>query len=74
MVHRFGDDPASAGLRQLGFALVDVVTWLIELGVGLGCIAGGVAAVRTGRLRVVGILLLVAGTAASVHAVVALLS
>jgi hypothetical protein len=52
---------------------VDVVTWLIELGVGMGCIAGGIASVRTPRLRVVGVMLLVAGAAASIHAVVALL-
>ena len=31
----------------IGFAIVDVLTWVIELGVGLGCIAGGVAAART---------------------------
>jgi hypothetical protein len=58
----------------IGFAIVDVLTWVIELGVGLGCIAGGVAASRTPRLRIVGVVLLVAGAAACIHAAWALAS
>ena len=51
---------------------MDALTSVIELGVGLGCIAGGVAAMRTPRLRIVGVVLLVAGAAACVHALWAL--
>lgn len=49
-----------------------VLTWVVELGVGLGCIAGGVVAVRTPRRRLIGVVLLIAGAAAAVHAVSAL--
>jgi hypothetical protein len=52
---------------------VDVVTSVIELGVGLGCLAGGVVACRLPRYRLIGVLLVVAGLAASAHAVLALL-
>lgn len=46
--------------------------WVIELGVGLACLAGGVMVFRTQRMRVVGILLVLAGGAAAGHAVVRL--
>ena len=39
---------------------------------GIGCLAGGIVAIRTPRLRVVGVVLLVAGAAASIHAVTSL--
>lgn len=48
-------------------------TWIIELGVGLACLAIGVQALGARRMRVVGVLLLVAGIAATGHAVVQIL-
>jgi hypothetical protein len=51
---------------------VERATWVIELGVGLACLAGGVAAWPTPRLRLIAVLLLVAGLAAAGHAVVQL--
>ena len=53
---------------------MDVLTWLIELGVGIACVAGGLAAVGSPHLRLVGLLLIVAGAAAAVHAGIALIS
>lgn len=48
---------------------MDLVTWSIELAVGLACIAVAWALRRSsGFLRVVGSLLLVAGLAAVAHA------
>ncbi|MCI0637097.1 MAG: hypothetical protein L0206_24750 [Actinobacteria bacterium] len=44
----------------------------IELLIGLGCLAAAVPALRSARLRVFGALLLVAGAAAVVHALVRL--
>jgi hypothetical protein len=50
----------------------EAVTYTIELLVGLGCLAAAVPALRSTRLRVFGTLLLVAGAAAVVHALVRL--
>jgi len=47
---------------------VETITWTIELGVGLACLVVGSVAIRGGRLRVVGVLLVVAGLAAAAHA------
>jgi uncharacterized membrane protein len=47
---------------------VQTVTWLIELGVGLACLAIGVTALRSERLRLVGAIATIAGLAAVVHA------
>ena len=51
----------------------DTATDLIELLVGLGCLAAAVPALRTRRLLWLGAVLLLAGAAATVHAVVRLL-
>lgn len=61
-------------IRSDRFARVETVTWFIELGVGLACLAAAVLALRSPRLRVAGIMLLVAGIAAAVHATTRLLS
>jgi hypothetical protein len=44
------------------------LTYAIELAVGLGCVAAAVPALRTRRLRWLGVVLLVAGGAAIAHA------
>jgi hypothetical protein len=51
---------------------MDEVTWIIELGVGIGCLAGGVAALRVPSLRIVGVIALAGGAAAVIHAIAAL--
>jgi len=51
---------------------VVILTWLIELGVGLACVVVGGLAVRNPRMRLVGVVLVVAGLAAATHAVVRL--
>jgi hypothetical protein len=48
------------------------ITYAIELAVGLGCLAGVPAAWRGGRTRWLAGILLVAGLAAVLHAVLAL--
>ena len=48
------------------------VTNVVELAVGLGCLAAATGAWRRPQLRWVAALLLVAGLAAVIHAVVAL--
>ncbi len=53
---------------------MDVLIWIIELGVGAGCMVGGLATTRSTRLRVVGVLLTVAGVVAAVHAIASLTS
>lgn len=59
---------------MLGSAGVETVTWAIELGVGLACLAIGSVAIRGQRLRIVGVVLVVAGLAASGHAFVQLVT
>jgi len=44
------------------------VTHVIELAVGLGCVIAAIPALRQRRLRWLGVVLLVAGAAAVVHA------
>ncbi len=51
---------------------VETVTWLVELGVGIACLVVGAGAWRGGRLRIVGVVLIVAGLAAASHALVRL--
>ena len=51
----------------------DAPTFAIELLVGLGCLAGSVPAVRSRRMRWLGVVLLVAGAAATLHALVRLI-
>jgi len=53
---------------------VEAATWVIELGVGLACLVVGALALRNPRLRLVGVVLLVAGAAAAAHAVSQLLA
>jgi hypothetical protein len=48
------------------------VTWAIELGVGVACVAVAALAVQHPRLRLVGAVMLVAGVAAVTHAAVQL--
>jgi hypothetical protein len=50
------------------------LSYAIELAVGLGCVVAAVAALRTRRLRWLGVVLLIAGAAAIAHAVFRLLS
>ena len=50
------------------------LTYAIELAVGLGCVGAAVPALRTRRLRWLGIVLLVAGAAAIAHAAFQLVS
>jgi len=52
---------------------VETLTWAIELGVGIACLAVAALSLRHPRLRLVGAVLLVAGVAAAGHAVVQLL-
>ena len=59
---------------MLGSAGVDTVTWAIELGVGLACLVVGWVAIRGDRLRIVGVVLIVAGLAAGGHALVQLVT
>ena len=47
---------------------METATWVIELGVGLVCLLVAGLAVRNPRLRVIGVLLLIAGIAAAGHA------
>jgi hypothetical protein len=51
---------------------VETLTWVIELGVGVACLVIGIAAFRTGRLRIVGVVLVVAGVAAAAHGLISL--
>jgi len=53
---------------------VETVTWAIELGVGLACLVVGSAAIRRQRLRIVGVVLVVAGLAAGGHAIAQLIA
>jgi hypothetical protein len=62
------------GSAVLGSRGVRTVTWLIELGVGLACLAIGVTALRSERLRFVGAVVTLAGLAAAVHAGIQLAS
>ena len=50
----------------------ETITDVVELAVGLGCLAAGVGAWRRPQLRWVASLLLVAGLAAVVHSALAL--
>ncbi|MGH2539649.1 MAG: hypothetical protein ACRDGK_03935 [Actinomycetota bacterium] len=47
---------------------MEALTWVIELGVGVSCLAIAVPAFRSRRHRLVGLVLAVAGMAATVHA------
>ena len=47
---------------------METATWVIELGVGLACLVVAGLALRNARLRLVGVVLLVAGVAAAAHA------
>lgn len=47
---------------------METATWLIELGVGLACLVVAILALRNPRLRLAGVVLLVAGVAAAGHA------
>lgn len=51
----------------------ETTTDVIELLVGLGCLAAAVPALRTRRLVWLGVVLLVAGMAAAVHAMARML-
>ncbi|MEZ0233673.1 MAG: hypothetical protein ACAH81_01845 [Actinomycetota bacterium] len=53
---------------------METATWVIELGVGLACLLVAGLAVRNPRLRVIGVLLLIAGIAAAGHATLQLVS
>ena len=44
------------------------MTWAVELGVGVACLAVAALALRHPRLRLVGAVLLVAGAVAAAHA------
>ena len=52
--------------------MADAGTYVVELLVGLGCLAGAAATVRQPRLRWLGVVLALAGGAAVVHAVAGL--
>ncbi|HEX7247989.1 MAG TPA: hypothetical protein VF351_07810 [Actinomycetota bacterium] len=47
---------------------METAIWLVELGVGIACLAVGAVSLRGPRMRVVGALLLIAGLAAAGHA------
>jgi hypothetical protein len=53
---------------------VETATWVVELGVGIACLVIAALALRNPRLRVVGVMLVVAGVAAAGHAVWQLLT
>ncbi|HEY7659313.1 MAG TPA: hypothetical protein VIC58_01805 [Actinomycetota bacterium] len=50
------------------------LTDLVELAVGIGCLAGAAAAWRVRRLRWLAVVLAIAGMLAAIHAIVALAS
>jgi hypothetical protein len=52
--------------------MADIVTSVVELAVGLGCLAAAVGAWRRGGLRWLAALLVAAGVAATVHSAAAL--
>jgi hypothetical protein len=55
---------------------VDALTAIVELGVGVACVALGIAVARTrpaSAVRVLGAVIAVAGVVAAVHALAALL-
>lgn len=56
----------------LGSCAMDTVIALVELAVGLGCLAGGVGVFRMSGSRALATGLLIAGVAAVGHAMVAL--
>jgi hypothetical protein len=64
----------STARRAYPAAVDETLTYGIELAVGLGCVAAAVPALRTRRLRWLGVALLVAGGAATAHAAFRLLS
>jgi hypothetical protein len=65
------EDYGNGGPRTLlGSAAVETAIWVIELGVGLACLVLGLSALRTTRFWPVGIVLLIAGAAASGHALI----
>lgn len=47
---------------------METVIWLVELAVGLACLAVGGASMRVPSFRVAGIIVIVAGVAATLHA------
>ena len=49
--------------------MAGALTYVVELLVGLGCLAAAAATLRGSRTRWLGVLLLVAGVAAIVHAI-----
>jgi hypothetical protein len=51
---------------------VEAATWVIELGVGLACLLVAGLALGNPRMRVIGVLLLIAGIAAAGHATIQL--
>ncbi|HVF08307.1 MAG TPA: hypothetical protein VNC60_07010 [Actinomycetota bacterium] len=66
------DYETTRGAPLLPSADVETATWLVELGVGIACLALGAGAWRAGRSRIVGAVLIVAGLAAAIHALVQL--
>jgi len=52
--------------------MADAATYVVELLVGLGCLVGAAVTIRQPRLRWLGVVLAVAGLAATLHAVVEL--
>ena len=63
--------PATEPADCLG--MTEAVTYVIELAVGLGCLVAGAASLRQARLRLLGVLLLMAGAASAAHALARLL-
>ena len=71
--HEKGSDRQRPSISSIGSgAMPTTITYAIELAVGLGCLAGVPAAWRGGRTRWLAGILLVAGLAAVLHAVLAL--
>jgi hypothetical protein len=54
--------------------MAGAMTYVVELLVGLGCLIGGAATLQPSRMRWVGMILIVAGVAAIVHALAVLLA
>ena len=73
-VHGREDYGNRRGGALLASRAVETVTWAVELGVGIACLAVAALALPHRRLRLVGAVLLVAGAAAAGHAAIQLVS
>jgi hypothetical protein len=67
-----GSGVARGGVRPTLAGVSGTVTFVVELAVGVGCVLAAVPALGRRPLRWLGVVLLVAGVAAIVHATIRL--